>query len=84
MLNPKKITDVRTKYRRQIPLPPNNQFYSLRETGITDMVHKIDPHSVRDHADHHSLEITNGYVAQDMKRASEIIRNKVRGFTDPD
>jgi len=84
MLNPKKITDVWTKYRRQIPLPPNNQFYSLRETGITDMVHKIDPHSVRDHADHHSLEITNGYVAPDMKRASEIIRNKVSGFTDPD
>lgn len=81
MLNPKKITDTWTRYRKKIPLPLDNQFYSLRETGITDMVHSMDAHTVRDHADHHSLEITNGYISSDMKRASHIIREKVKEFT---
>lgn len=47
------------KIRKKLNLPEEMQLYSLRDTGIFDMLKSgIDDLSVMQHADHHSLEMT--------------------------
>lgn len=52
-----------TRLRRELRLPQEMQLYSLRDTGIFDMLKAgIDDLSVMQHADHSSLDITTIYA----------------------
>jgi len=67
--------------RKALKLPLTLKFYSLKDTGITDMIRTHnDPLLARDQARHHDLSITNMYLPQDMKVANEAIKNDSRKF----
>jgi len=70
-----------TKLRKEINLPKNVQFYSLKDTGIIQMLRDgISPELVRDQAGHSSLEITNKYVKFVNNVADSQIKNKTGKF----
>ena len=51
------------RMRRATGLPKEMQLYSLRDTGITDLLHAgMDPLTVQHHADHSSLAIQKIYT----------------------
>ncbi len=52
-----------SKMRKDLGLPIEYKFYSLKDTGITEMLEKGVPTKlVKELADHHSLEMTEKYV----------------------
>lgn len=60
--------------RKSLKLPAEYKFYSLKDTGITNMLRSnTDPISVRDQARHSSLLITNTYTPMDIKKANPAI-----------
>ncbi len=60
--------------RKKLKLPAQYKFYSLKDTGITNMLRaNTDPISVRDQARHSSLLITNTYTPLDIKEANPLI-----------
>lgn len=60
--------------RKDLGLPAEYKFYSLKDTGITNMLRaNTDPISVRDQARHSSLLITNSYTPLDIKEANPLI-----------
>jgi len=60
--------------RKDLGLPTEYKFYSLKDTGITNMLRaNTDPISVRDQARHSSLLITNTYTPLDIKEANPLI-----------
>ena len=60
--------------RKDLKLPAEYKFYSLKDTGITNMLRaNTDPLSVRDQARHSSLLITNTYTPLDIKEANPLI-----------
>lgn len=60
--------------RRDLDMPAEYKFYSLKDTGITNMLRaNTDPISVRDQARHSSLLITNTYTPLDIKEANPLI-----------
>lgn len=60
--------------RKDLGLPVQYKFYSLKDTGITNMLRSnTDPISVRDQARHSSLLITNTYTPLDIKEANPLI-----------
>jgi integrase len=57
------------------------QQYSLRDTGIFDMIKNgIDDLSVMQHANHHSLEMTTIYANHVDPHLADIIREKSPKF----
>lgn len=51
------------RMRNATGLPKEMQLYSLRDTGLTDLLHAgVDQLTVQHHADHSSLEIQNIYT----------------------
>ena len=69
------------KLRKKLNLPKDMQQYSLRDTGIFDMLKSgIDPLSVKQHADHHSLEMTTIYSNHVDPNLASIIREKSPKF----
>jgi integrase len=69
------------KMRTALSLPKEMQLYSLRDTGITEMLKTgIDPLSVKQHADHHSLEMTTIYSNHVDSNLAKIIREKAPAF----
>jgi len=69
------------KLRKELKLEKTMQLYSLRDTGITDMLKSgIDPLTVKQHADHHSLEMTTIYSKHADPNLSKIIREKAPAF----
>ncbi len=49
--------------RKDLNMPPQYQFYSLKDTGITEMLESGVPAKlVKELADHHSLEMTEKYT----------------------
>jgi integrase len=51
------------KMRKALKLPVEMQLYSLRDTGINNMLKSgIDPLTVMQHADHHDLAMTTRYA----------------------
>ena len=51
------------KMRAAVKLPKEMQLYSLRDTGINNMLKSgIDPLTVMQHADHHDLSMTTRYA----------------------
>lgn len=64
--------------RKAIGLPATYQFYSLKDTGITEMLEAgVPAKMVQELADHHSLEMTQKYVgksrAEDIRRKCAVI-----------
>ncbi|MDR0207016.1 MAG: tyrosine-type recombinase/integrase [Bacteroidales bacterium] len=69
------------KLRDNLKLPKTMQLYSLRDSGITDMLKAgIDPLTVKQHADHHSLEMTTIYSKHADPNLIKIIREKAPAF----
>ena len=67
--------------RKDLGLPLTLKFYSLKDTGITDMIRKYnDPIIARDQARHHDLSITNIYTPSDLMRGNERIKSDLGTF----
>lgn len=57
------------------------QFYSLRDTGIIEMLKNgISPNEVKDQADHSSIEITNEYLKHANPKGIDSIKNGIFEF----
>jgi integrase len=70
-----------TKLRKEINLPKEIQFYSLKDTGIIQMLRDgVSPEVVRDQAGHSSLEETNKYVKIARAIANPQIKAKSGDF----
>jgi integrase len=69
------------KIRKKLNLPKEMQQYSLRDTGIFEMLKSgIDQLTVMQHADHHSLEMTTIYANHVDPNLATIIREKSPTF----
>lgn len=74
-LQPKRISDYWDKFRKEKKIPAIYQFYSLKDTGITDLLNTgIPALKVRDQARHHDLKITESYTARN-KSSDEMVQN---------
>ena len=79
-MNPDRITKEWIRMRKNLGIPSKYQWYSLKDTGITDLLRSGVPLiSVRDQARHHSSKQTDAYTPKDMiKSDSNILLSKVR------
>lgn len=69
------------KVRKKLNLPAEMQLYSLRDTGIFDMLKSgIDDLSVMQHADHSSLDITTIYANHHDPNLIDKIYNQAPKF----
>jgi integrase len=60
---PTRIADTWREMREKLKLPASYQFYSLKDTGITEMLEAGVPAKyVKELAGHHSLEMTERYT----------------------
>ena len=79
--SPKMFTDRWTALRKAFKWPDTYKFYSLKDTGITDMISdSTDMIAVRDQARHSSLEMTDKYTPLWAKEANEKIRHRQSYF----
>lgn len=62
-LNPKKISDTWSKIRTELNFKAEYQFYSLKDTGITELfLLNVAVIKIRDQARHHDIKITETYT----------------------
>ena len=61
--------------RKHLKLSDKYKFYSLKDTGITNMLRHYDVLSVRDQARHSSILMTDIYTPHDIQVANELIKN---------
>lgn len=74
-LTAKKVTNKWNDFRTKNKVPSIYQFYSLKDTGITDLLNSGVPAiKVRDQARHYDLKITEGYTARNTT-CDETVRN---------
>ena len=80
--SPKIFTDYWSHYvRKALKFPPEWKFYSLKDTGITDLIREnTDLLSVRNQARHHSLLMTDIYTPHDIEQANDVIRHRKAAF----
>jgi len=71
----KHFRDYWTKHlRKDLGFSTKYVYYSLKDTGITNMLRNgVDPISVRDQARHSSLAITNTYTPLELKAANPLM-----------
>jgi integrase len=70
-----------SKMREELHLPKQMQLYSLRDSGINEMLKSgIDALTVMQHADHHDLSMTTRYANHADPRLVETIREKAPRF----
>ncbi|WP_421801746.1 tyrosine-type recombinase/integrase [Flagellimonas sp.] len=75
-LDPKKVSDLWAKIRKELNLPTEYQWYSLKDTGITNLLKAGVPLiAVRNQARHHSSDQTDAYTPKDILLANESIKN---------
>jgi len=80
-LSPDMITKKWRLMRKDLNLPNNIDWYSLKDTGITDLLKAGVPLlSVRDQARHHSSNQTDSYTPREMRNADENIRDSGISF----
>jgi integrase len=73
--NEKQFRDYWTRYiRKDLKFPANYKFYSLKDTGITNMLRKYDTITVRDQARHADILMTDTYTPHDIQKANELIK----------
>lgn len=63
------------KIRKDLRWGSQYKFYSLKDTGITNMLRHCDVLSVRDQARHSSILMTDIYTPADLKDANQLILN---------
>ena len=79
-ITPKKISDEWAKFRKLHKFDSKYQFYSLKDTGITDLLNSgIPAIKVRDQARHYDLKITESYTARN-KFADEMVKAATFAF----
>lgn len=79
-VKPKKISDTWTVIQNKFNIPKEFQFYSLKDTGITDLFSLgISPLKIRDQARHYDLSITEMYT-QRSKGGDTEIKNSGANF----
>lgn len=61
--------------RKDLKFPAPYKFYSLKDSGITDLLRTNPAISVRDQARHSSLMMTDIYTPHDLQEADELIKN---------
>lgn len=67
----KAFRDEWLKMRRKLKLPENYQFYSLKDSGVSDMLDKNVPAiAVRDQARHSSVAVTEIYTQKRARKAN--------------
>lgn len=73
MIRPTRIAETWKRMREETGMPASYQFYSLKDTGITEMLEAGVPAKyVKELADHHSLEMTERYTHRsDAKKILE-------------
>lgn len=72
----KSFRDYWLKLRKALKFSDRYKFYSLKDTGITNMLRaNTDVLSVRDQARHSSILITDMYTPKDIKKANELLMN---------
>ena len=69
------------RIREDLGLPAAMQLYSLRDTGINEMLHAgIDALSVMQAADHHDLAMTTRYANHANADLVRVISSKAPSF----
>ena len=79
-INPKKISDTWAKYRKTYGFNEKYQFYSLKDTGIMDLLNAGIPSiKVRDQARHYDIKQTEAYTPRNLT-ADATIKNATFNF----
>ena len=79
-LSPDMVTKKWGHMRNKLNLDPNIHWYSLKDTGITNLLRAGVPLiSVRDQARHHSSNQTDTYTPKDILKANVDIKTAVLG-----
>lgn len=74
-LSPSKVTKRWALMRTELNLDSNIHWYSLKDSGITDLLRSGVPLiSVRDQARHHSSAQTDAYTPKDLRNADQNIQ----------
>lgn len=60
---------------RALNFPKEYKFYSLKDSGITEMLRVVDTLSVKEQARHSSLLITDAYTPQGVRTANPRLQN---------
>ena len=69
----RQFTERWEKVREELHFPKFYQFYSLKDTGITDIINKVGLNVAKDQARHSSVAVTNNYASKEqMKAHSEL------------
>lgn len=63
------------KIRKKLHWPEEYQFYSLKDTGISDTIERVGLIIAKDQARHSSIEITNRYVRKEQLKAHPELKN---------
>ena len=66
--------------RKNLKFPARYKFYSLKDTGITNMLKVMDKLSVRDQARHSSILTTDIYTPHDLEVANELLKRHTGNF----
>lgn len=66
--------------RKKLKFPPEYKFYSLKDTGITNMLRSCDSVTVRDQARHADILMTDIYTPHDLQKANDLIKNFTGNF----
>ncbi len=61
--------------REALSFPVAYQFYSLKDTGITDIINKVGLNVAKDQARHSSVAVTNHYASTDQMHAHPELKN---------
>lgn len=69
------ITNRWKEVRKALGFPSCYQFYSLKDTGITDAIGTVGLTVAMDQARHSDISITNKYVAKDQLHAHPELKN---------
>lgn len=77
----RRFTQLWDKLRKELKLPAEMKLYSLRDSGIIQMLNDgISIEEVRKQADHSSLDMTTVYTKHANPNGSEQIKSKNTGF----
>lgn len=76
----KQFRDRWAKIRKALDFPDKYKFYSLKDSGITNMLRHNDVLSVRDQARHSSILMTDIYTPHDIQQANDLIKNYEDNF----
>jgi integrase len=77
----RKVAKRWEKLRSELKLPMSIKFYSLRDSGIIQMLEQgISAEYVRQQADHSSLDMTTIYSKHARPDGIEQIKHKIKGF----